>query len=50
MPAAQYRLGVMYYSGQGVKQDLAYSKMLMSKARDGGMKEAQDFLDKYFRE
>lgn len=50
MAGAQYRLGVMYYSGEGVKQDLAYSKMLMSKARDGGMKEAQDFLDKYFKE
>ncbi|MBQ6771138.1 MAG: sel1 repeat family protein [Bacteroidales bacterium] len=47
---AQYRLGILYYSGQGVKQDRAYSKLLLTKARDGGMREAQDFLDKNFKE
>ena len=46
---AQYRLGILYYAGQGVKKDLAYSELLMKKARDGGMKEAQDFLDKQFK-
>lgn len=45
VPSAQYRLGILYYSGQGVKRDVTYSELLMKKARDGGMKEAQDFLD-----
>ena len=45
---AQYRLGILYYTGNGVKQDQAYTKLLMQKARDGGMKEAQDFLEKNF--
>ena len=48
VPGAQYRLGILYYAGQGVKQDLTHSELLMKKARDGGMKEAQDFLDKQF--
>lgn len=46
---AQYRLGILYYAGQGVQQDLVRSELLMKKARDGGMKEAQDFLDKQFK-
>lgn len=46
---AQYRLGILYYKGEGVKQDITYSELLMKKARDGGMKEAQDFLDKNFK-
>ena len=46
---AQYRLGILYYAGQGVEQDLTHSELLMKKARDGGMKEAQDFLDKQFK-
>ena len=50
IPGAQYRLGILYYSGQGVKQDLGYSKLLLTKARDGGMKEAKEFLEKNFKE
>lgn len=46
---AQYRLGILYYTGQGVEQDQVYSELLMKKARDGGMKEAQDFLNKQFK-
>lgn len=46
--SAQYRLGLMYYNGEGVQQDRTYSKLLMQKARDGGMREAQDFLDRNF--
>ena len=45
---AQYRLGLLYYYGQGVDADRTHAKLLMQKARDGGMKEAQDFLDKNF--
>lgn len=45
---AQYRLGLLYYSGNGVKQDQTYAKLLMQKARDGGMTEAKDFLEKNF--
>ena len=50
VPSAQYALGVLYYNGQGVKQDRAYAKLLMRKASNGGMKEAQDFLKKNFGE
>lgn len=50
VPSAQYILGILYYNGQGVGQDRALSELLMKKARDGGMKEAQDFLDKYFKD
>ena len=46
---AQYRLGVLYYMGNGVEQDQTYAELLMRKARDAGMKEAQDFLDKNFK-
>ena len=49
VPGAQYRLGILYYTGQGVEQDLVHSELLMKKARDGGMQEAQDFLDKQFK-
>lgn len=48
--SAQYRLGILYYTGNGVQQDQTYAKLLMQKARDGGMKEAQDFLDKNFKD
>ena len=37
-------------TGNGVKQDQTYAELLMRKARDGGMKEAQDFLDRNFKE
>ena len=47
---AQFRLGVLYYTGDGVEQDKTYSKLLMTKARDGGMEEAQEFLEKNFKE
>ena len=46
---AQYRLGILYYTGNGVEQDKTYTELLMRKARDGGMKEAQEFLDKNFK-
>ena len=46
---AQFRLGILYYSGYGVDQDQTYAELLMRKASDGGMKEAQDFLDKNFK-
>lgn len=46
--SAQYRLGLMYYNGEGVQQDRTYSKLLMQKASDGGLREAQDFLNKNF--
>jgi TPR repeat protein len=46
---AQYRLGILYYTGDGVKQDQGYTELLMRKARDGGMEEAQEFLDKYYK-
>ena len=45
---AQYRLGLLYYTGNGVEQDQTYAKLLMQKARDGGMTEAKDFLEKNF--
>ena len=45
---AQYRLGLLYYYGQGVEADRTHAKLLMQKAHDGGMKEAQDFLEKNF--
>lgn len=48
--SAQYRLGILYYTGEGVEQDQSYAKLLMTKARDGGMEEAQVFLEKYFKE
>ena len=48
--SAQYRLGILYYTGNGVEQDQTYAKLLMLKASDGGMKEAQDFLEKNFKE
>ena len=47
--SAQYRLGLMYYNGEGVQQDRTYAKLLMQKARDGGDKDAQDFLDRNFK-
>ena len=47
--SALYRLGTLYYTGDGVDKDQAYAELLMRKARDAGMKEAQDFLDKYFK-
>ena len=47
--SALYRLGVLYYTGNGVEQDQSYAELLMRKARDGGMKEAQDFLEKNFK-
>ena len=46
--SAQYRLGLMYFNGEGVAQDRTYCKLLMQKARDGGMTEAQAFLEKNF--
>lgn len=46
--SAQYRLGIMYYNGEGVQQDRTYSKLLMQKASDGGLREAQDFLNRNF--
>ena len=49
VPNALYRLGLLYYSGEGVEQDRTQAEMLMMKARDGGMKEAGDFLDKYYK-
>ena len=46
---AQYRLGILYYTGNGVQQDQTYAKLLMQKARNGGMHEAQEFLNKNFK-
>ena len=46
---AQYRLGILYYTGDGVEQDRTYAELLMRKAQNGGMKEAQDFLEKNFK-
>ena len=46
--SALYRLGILYYTGNGVDQDQTYAKLLMRKASDGGMREAQDFLEKNF--
>ena len=46
---AQYRLGILYYTGEGVEQDATYAELLMRKARDGGMKEAEEFLEKNFK-
>ena len=46
--SAQYRLGLLYYNGEGVEQDRTYAKLLMQKARDGGDKDAQAFLEKNF--
>lgn len=48
--SALYRLGVLYYTGNGMGQDQTYAKLLMQKASKGGMKEAQDFLDKNFKD
>lgn len=48
--SAQFRLGILYYTGEGVQQDQTYAKLLMTKARDGGMEGAQEFLDRYFKE
>ena len=47
--SALYRLGILYYTGNGVDQDQTYAKLLMQKARDGGMQEAQEFLNKNFQ-
>ena len=44
--SALYQLGILYYTGNGVEQDQTYAELLMRKASDGGMKEAQDFLDR----
>ena len=46
---AQYRLGILYFTGNGVEQDKTYAELLMRKARDGGMKEAKEFLEKNFQ-
>ena len=46
--SAQYRLAMLYYYGQGVNADRTYAKLLLQKARDGGMREAQDFLEKNY--
>lgn len=46
---AQYRLGILYYTGNGVQQDQTYAKLLMRKASDGGMKEAQEFMERNFK-
>lgn len=48
--SALYRLGILYYTGNGIGQDQTYAKILMKKASNGGLKEAQDFLDKYYSE
>lgn len=48
--SAQYALGILYYTGNGVNQDQTYAKLLMRKAADGGLREAQDFLDRNFPE
>ncbi|HZL60056.1 MAG TPA: hypothetical protein VFC38_10195 [Stellaceae bacterium] len=40
-PVAEYRLGVLYALGQGVKQDYAHSAQLFKSAADGGVAEAQ---------
>lgn len=48
--SALYRLGILYYTGNGVDQDQTYAKILMREASDKGMKEAQDFLEKNFKE
>lgn len=50
VPSAQFSLGVMYYTGTGVQQDQSYAKLLMMKAKDGGMQEAEEFLKKNFKE
>ena len=46
--SALYQLGILYYTGNGVEQDQTYAELLMRKASNGGMKEAQDFLEKNF--
>ena len=46
--SALYQLGILYYTGNGVEQDQTYAELLMRKASTGGMKEAQDFLEKNF--
>ena len=48
--SAQYGLGILYYTGNGVEQDQTYAKLLMRKAADGGLPEAQEFLERYFKE
>ena len=48
--SAQYTLGILYYTGEGVNQDRTYAKLLMRKASDGGMREATEFLERYFQE
>ena len=48
--SALYRLGVLYYTGNGLGQDQTYAKLLMQKASNSGMKEAQDFLEKNFKD
>ncbi|MDE1930223.1 MAG: SEL1-like repeat protein, partial [Alphaproteobacteria bacterium] len=40
-PVAEYRLGVLYALGQGVKQDYAHAAQLFKAAADGGVAEAQ---------
>ena len=48
--SALYRLGILYYTGNGIGQDQTYAKILLQKASNGGLKEAQDFLDKNFKD
>jgi hypothetical protein len=40
-PVAEYRLGVLYALGQGVKQDYGQAAQLFQAAADGGVAEAQ---------
>jgi TPR repeat protein len=40
-PVAEYRLGVLYALGQGVKQDYGHAAQLFQAAADGGVAEAQ---------
>ncbi len=40
-PVAEYRLGVLYALGQGVKQDYSHAAQLFKAAANGGVAEAQ---------
>ncbi|MGX2975159.1 tetratricopeptide repeat protein, partial [Ursidibacter arcticus] len=41
IPEAQYNLGLMYYNGQGVKQDYQQAEKLFQQAAEQGIAQAQ---------
>lgn len=49
-PEAQFKLGLMYYQGQNVKQDYEQAKFWLEKAAKQGYKQAVDEIEKLYTE